>query len=67
MGTRAKQLRMNEWNLIRDYKYLGAPTSHNDLNDQNLFHSIIDTPPGMPGVSKNQDDQTEVHSGELDC
>ena len=39
---------------------------HSDLNDQNLFYSIIDVPPGVPGVSKNPDDQTEVHSGELE-
>ena len=39
---------------------------HSDLNDQNLFHSTIDTPPGVPGVSKNPHDQTEVHSGELE-
>ena len=37
-----------------------------DLNDQNLFHSTIDAPPGMPGVSKNLDNQTEVHSGKLE-
>ena len=40
---------------------------HSDLNDQNLFHSTIDPPPlGVPGVSKNLDDQTEVHSSELE-
>ena len=39
---------------------------HSDLNDQNLFHSAIDTPPGVPGVSKYPDNQTEVHSGELE-
>ena len=33
--------------------------SHSDLDDQNLFHSTIDAP---PGVSKNLDDQTEVVS-----
>ena len=41
---------------------------HSDLNDQNLFHSTIDVP---PGVSKYLNDQTEVHSaesfGELEC
>ena len=37
-----------------------------DLNDQNLFHSTIDTAPGMPGVLKYEDNQTEVHSGELE-
>jgi hypothetical protein len=37
-----------------------------DLNDQNLFHSTIDTPPGVPGVWKNPDDQTEIHSGDLE-
>ena len=35
---------------------------HSDLNDQNLFHSTIDTP---PGVSKNLEDQTEDNFGEL--
>ena len=39
---------------------------HSDLNDQNLFHSTIDMPPGVPGVSKNPHDQTKVHSGELE-
>ena len=43
-----------------------ALPSHSDLNDQNLFHSTIDAPPGVPGVSKNPDNQTEVHSGELE-
>ena len=28
-------------------------TPHSDLNDPNLFHSTIDAPPGVPGVSKN--------------
>ena len=42
-------------------------TAHSDLNDQNSFHSTIDTHPGVPGVPKNPDDQTEVHSGELEC
>ena len=27
---------------------------------------IIEAPPGMPGVSKNPDDQTEVHCGEFE-
>ena len=36
---------------------------HSDLDDQNLFHSTIYVPPGVP---KNLDDQTEVHSGELE-
>ena len=40
---------------------------HSDLNDQNLFHSTIDAHPGVTGVSKNPDYQTEVHSGELEC
>ena len=39
---------------------------HSDLNDQNLFHCTIDTPPGVPGVSKNLDDQTKVYSGQLE-
>ena len=39
---------------------------HSDLNDQNLFHSKIDAPPGVPGVSKNPNDQPEVNSGELE-
>ena len=40
--------------------------AHSDLNDQNSFHSTIDAPLGVPGVPKNPDDQTEVHSGELE-
>ena len=42
--------------------------AHSDLNDQNLFHSTIDTPPGVPGVSKNPDNQTpqKVQFGELE-
>ena len=39
---------------------------HSDLNDQNSFHSTIDAPPGVPGVSKNLDNQTEVHFGKLE-
>ena len=39
---------------------------HSDLNDQNSFHSTIDTHPGVPGVSKNPDNQTEVYSGQLE-
>ena len=39
---------------------------HSDLNEQNSFHSPIDTPPGVSGVSKNLDDQTEVYSGQLE-
>ena len=31
-----------------------------------MFHSTIDAHLGVPGVSKNPDDQTEVHSGELE-
>ena len=37
--------------------------AHSDLN---WFHSTIDKLPGVPGVSKNPDDQTEVHSGKLE-
>ena len=39
---------------------------HSDLNDQNSFHSTIDVLPGVSGVSKNSDDQTEVHAGKLE-
>jgi hypothetical protein len=39
---------------------------HSVLNGQYLFHSTIDAPPGVPWVSKNLNDQTEVHSGELE-
>ena len=45
---------------------LQAKHHHSDLNDQNLFHSTIDVPTGVPGVSKNPNDQTEVHTGELE-
>ena len=41
--------------------------NHSDLNDQNSFHSTIDMPPGMPGVSKNPEGQTEDHFDELEC
>ena len=51
--------------VLRNYKRRGSMGCHSDLNDQNLFHSTIDAPPGVPGVSKNLDDQTEVYSGEL--
>ena len=46
----------------------GAPVfpKHSDLNDQNLFHSTIDAPSGVPGVSKNLNNQTEVHSDKLE-
>ena len=40
---------------------------HSDLNDKNLFHSTIEAPQGVLGVSKNPAGQTEVHSGELEC
>ena len=40
---------------------------HSNLNDKNSFHSTIDAPPGVPGVSKNLNNhQTEVHYGELE-
>ena len=35
--------------------------AHSDLSDQNLFHFTILTNPGVPGVSKNLDDHTDVH------
>ena len=40
---------------------------HRDLNDQNVFHSTIDALLGVPGVSKKPDNQTEVHSGVMEC
>ena len=39
---------------------------HSDLNDQILFHSTIDALPGVQEMSKKWDDQTGVHSGELE-
>ena len=33
---------------------------HSDLNDQISFHSTVDAPLGVPGVSKNPDNQTKV-------
>ena len=42
-------------------QYIGRLDSHSDLNDQNSFYSTIDAPPGVPGVSKNPANQTEVH------
>ena len=29
---------------------------HSDLTEQNLFHSIIEAPLGVPGVYKNLED-----------
>ena len=46
------------WKIVDKYPL------HSDLNDKNLFHSNIEAPLGVPGVSKNPDNQTEVHSGE---
>ena len=51
------------WQKCMYYSY---PLWHSDLNVQNMFHSTIDALPGVPGVSKNPDNQTEVHSGELE-
>ena len=64
----------SEFSLYHDHVKCTAKTTqkwqlnllHSNLNDQNLFHSTIDAPPVVPGVSKNPDDQTEVHSGELE-
>ena len=39
---------------------------HSDLNDQIFFQSAIDAPPGLPVVSKNTDNETEVYSGEFE-
>ena len=49
-----------------DKEKMRQSLTHSDLNDQNLFHSTIDTAPGVPGVLKKEDNQTEVHSGELE-
>ena len=43
----------------------GCEASHSDLKDQNLFHSTIDTSPGVPWVSKNPEGQIDVYSGQL--
>ena len=62
-NTKANNL---SWSLVFDRGLSHAVlviTYHSDLNDQNSFHSTIDAP---PGVSKNPDHQTEVHSGELE-
>ena len=40
--------------------------AHSDLNDQNLFHSTFDVPPGVPGMSKNPEDQIKFHSAEIE-
>ena len=37
-----------------------------DLNDQNVFNSTVEAPPGVPGMSKNPDNQNGVHSCELE-
>ena len=57
----------NTWDFFPlNLGVLGGVHYHSDLNDQNLFHSTIDMSPRVPGVSKNPDDQTEVHSGKLE-
>ena len=45
--------------------YFGVPIFQPGHSDLNLFHSANDVPPVEPGVSKNSDNRTEVHSGEL--
>ena len=61
-----KKFRLFQLLTVFDISLKKVWLGHSDLNDQNLFHSTIDKPPGVPGVSKNPEDQTEVHSGELE-
>ena len=51
--------------FFRKFRPIFIELKHSDLNDQNLFHSTIDVRQRVPGKS-NLDDQTEVHSAELD-
>ena len=53
-------------NFFKIQSWRGISLTHSDLNDQNLFRSTIDTPPGVQGMSQNFDNQTEVHFGELE-
>ena len=47
------------WFLFPIWKpHFGCTLVHSDLNEQNLFHSTTDAPLGVPGMSKNWDDQT---------
>ena len=49
-----------KWRCLSNISPKTEHPKHSDLNDQNLFQFT------MPGVSKNLDDQTEVHSGKLE-
>ena len=40
--------------------------THSDLINQNVIYFAIDATPGVPVVSKNPDNQTEVYSAEMD-
>ena len=45
--------------MALQYKNIKNKSWNNDI-------STIDAPPGVPGVSKNPEDQTEDHFGELE-
>ena len=45
--------------MALQYKKINNKSLNNDI-------SAIDMPPGVPGVSKNTDDPTEVYSGQLE-
>ena len=60
--NQSRTLKIHQTTDIGSYFSIG----HSDLNDQNLFHSTIDVHPGVPGVSKNPDNETEFYSGELE-
>ena len=60
--NQSRTLKIHQTTDIGSYFSIG----HSDLNDQNLFHSTIDTHPGVSGVSKHEDNQTEIHSVELE-
>ena len=52
---------------LPDFDSLVNPIDHSDLNEKICFTTPLMHPKGVPGVSKNPDDQTEVPSGKLKC
>ena len=58
-GFNLKRMKKNGQMALR-YKNIKNKSWNNDI-------STIDTPPGVPGVSKNLEDQTKGHFGKLEC
>ena len=51
------------WKKSRDGAAVQKNQNKYEINDI----STIDMPPAVPGLSKNLEDQTEDHFGELEC